>query len=324
MCGRDLAARCAPELCFSPPVRMEGDGAPDGAPWSWRASTQTSLRSLRKPDAEAQRLPARRHGVLQPRAALLLGPVGFRRSALSQPAPGGRLVRPPSGAPRLPRTCLRGTPAGAAPHPAERTPLEAPLRWVSLNMYIFLYMKKSRKLLSRPIEKFGGNYIERQASVMPAARPLPHDKIGPATGGGNGGACAATHASGRKSGRLRGFAATKLIPISKYRSGHPHVAARNLGTDAYKGKRTRFEALKFEVHDKRFTLLASGRLHEILSSQVSENSGGVSAAPRRIRRLIFCFGPSERELLPGIGKMKHGRLLLGVFHLRGHLQAFER
>jgi hypothetical protein len=67
--------------------------------------------------------PCRR---LKPRAALLLGPVGFRRSALSQPAPGGRLVRPPSGAPRLPRACLRGTPAGAAPHPAKRTPLEAP------------------------------------------------------------------------------------------------------------------------------------------------------------------------------------------------------
>src|SRR5688572_22470136 len=64
--------------------------------------------------AEARSPPGAPSRRLQPRAALLLGPVGFRQSALSQPAPGGRPVRPPSGAPRLPILRLRDAAAGAA------------------------------------------------------------------------------------------------------------------------------------------------------------------------------------------------------------------
>jgi hypothetical protein len=83
--------------------------------------------SLRRPNVpSAQRLTALRRGVENLRAALLLGPVGFRRSALSQPAPGGRLLKPPSGAPELPvRACEREPDAASCS--TQTTPRESAL-----------------------------------------------------------------------------------------------------------------------------------------------------------------------------------------------------
>jgi hypothetical protein len=113
----------APEVSSASPHKREGDGAPRGALFSFHAcEARCAYCSFQNKSRSPLSAPSRR---LKPRAALLLGPLGFRPVALSQPAPGGRPVRPTSGAPRLPVPCLRGTAAGAASCSANQTPLDS-------------------------------------------------------------------------------------------------------------------------------------------------------------------------------------------------------
>jgi hypothetical protein len=117
------AAEIRPSFDSVSPHLHEGDGAPRGALFAFHAcEAWCASCSFRNKSRSPLSAPSRR---LKPRAALLLGPLGFRPVALSQPAPGGRPVRPTSGAPRLPVPCLRGTAAGAASCTANQTPLAA-------------------------------------------------------------------------------------------------------------------------------------------------------------------------------------------------------
>src|SRR5690606_11723081 len=124
---RSRGARSAPEASSGFPFTHEG---------GWSAGRRNILvvwRLLR--DAAPSGAPSRR---FQPRAALLLGRVDFRPFALFQPAPGGRPVRPPGGAPRLPVLRVRNAAAGAASRSAQTTPREsAPCR-AGMVVLIFL------------------------------------------------------------------------------------------------------------------------------------------------------------------------------------------
>jgi hypothetical protein len=92
-------------------------------------------------DAAPFGAPSRR---LQSRAALLLGPVGFRRVPfLSQLLAGGHSAA--GGAPGLPGARLRTARAGAGPDPASSTPRDAPL-------------VGSRRSNSKRVRRYG-NYI---------------------------------------------------------------------------------------------------------------------------------------------------------------------